>query len=51
MKSIHEYLRQHFQTVQTSKVLQVPLCLDALFEHFKESSNKSSQKVTLHRPN
>ena len=36
-------------------MLQVPLCLDALFEYFKQSENKQvqdvSQKCTLHRPN
>ena len=36
-------------------MLQVPLCLDALFEHLKHSANKPSprrqSKVTLHRPN
>ena len=35
-------------------MLQVHLCLDALFEHFKQSANKVqdvSQKVTLNRPN
>ena len=55
MKSIHEYLCQLLQTVPTSKMLQVPLCLDALFEHFKQSANKQSprcqSKVTLHLPN
>ena len=44
------------QTVPTSKILQVPLCLDVLFEHFKQSANKPSpfdvsQKNTLHCPN
>ena len=55
MKSIHEYLRQLLQRVPTSKMLQVPLCLDAPFEHFEQSANKPvkdvSQKVILHRPN
>ena len=41
MKSIHEYLRQ---LIQTSKMLQVPLCLDALFENFKQSANKPSRR-------
>ena len=35
-------------------MLQAPLCLDALFEYFKQSANKPSldvsQKVTLYRP-
>ena len=58
MKSIQEYLRQLLQTIPTSKTLQVPLCLDALFEHFKPALKAQinqvedvSQKVTLHRPN
>ena len=55
IKSIQEHLRQLLQTVPTSKKLQAPLCLNALFEHFKQSANKLSlgvsQKVTLHRPN
>ena len=36
-------------------MLHVPLCLDALFEHFKQSAIKPSldvsQKVTLRHPN
>ena len=54
MKSIQEHLRQLLQMVRTSQMLQVPLCLDALFEHFMQSTNepsqRCSQKVTLHRP-
>ena len=44
MKSIQEHLRQLLQTVPTSKMLQVPLCMDALFEHFKQSANKPSSR-------
>ena len=55
MKSNHEYLPKLLQTVPTSKMLQVILCLDALFEHFKQSQINQvqdvSQKVTLYRPN
>ena len=55
MKSIQEHLRQLLQTVPAFKMLQVPLCLDALFEHLRQSANKPiqdvSQKVTLHLPN
>ena len=55
MKSIQEHLRQLLQMVSTSKMLQDPLCLDALFEHFKQAQINQvqdvSQKVTLHRPN
>ena len=50
MKSIQEHLRQLLQTVPTSKMLQVPLRLDAIFEHFKQIINEVqdvSQKVTL----
>ena len=36
-------------------MLQAPLCLDALFDYYKQSANKLSQdvsqKCTLHRPN
>ena len=36
-------------------MLQVPLCLDALFEHFKQEQINQvqdvSQNVALHRPN
>ena len=35
-------------------MLQVTLCLDALFEYFNQSANKQVQDVsqkTLHRPN
>ena len=55
IKSIQEHLSQLLQTVPTSKMLQVPLCLDALFELLKQSVNKPSldvsQKFALHRPN
>ena len=44
MKINQEHLRQLLQTVPTSKMLQVPLCLDALFEHFKQSTNKQSPR-------
>ena len=44
MKSIQEHLRQLLQTVSPSKMLAIPLCLDALFGHFKQSSNKPSQR-------
>ena len=44
MKIIQEHLRQLLQTVQAPKMLQVPLWLDALFEHFKLSANKLSQR-------
>ena len=51
MKSIQEHLRQLFQTVPTSKILKVPLCFDAFFEHFKQSKVQDvSQKIPLHRP-
>ena len=36
-------------------MLQLHLCIDAPFEHFKQGANKPSQvvsqKITLHRPN
>ena len=55
MKSIQEHLRQLPQTDPTSNMLQVALCLDVLFEHFKQSwinqVQDVSQKITLHRPN
>ena len=44
MKSIQEHLRQLLQTVSPSKMLAVPLCLDALFGHFKQSANKPSPR-------
>ena len=54
MKSIQEHPRQLLQTVPASKMLQVPLCLDALFEHFSKAwinqVQDVSQKVTLHHP-
>ena len=40
MKSIQEHLRQLLQIFSTAKMLQVPLCLDSLFEQFKQSANK-----------
>ena len=46
MKIIQEHLRQ-LLTVPTPKMLQVPLCLDALFEHFKQSANKPSLKMSV----
>ena len=35
-ESIQEHIHQLLQTIPTSKMMQVPLCLhvDALFEHF-----------------
>ena len=42
IESIQKHLRQLLQTVPTSKMLQVPLCLDTLCEHFKQSANKPS---------
>ena len=39
MKIIQEHLRQ---TISQSKMLAIPLCLDALFGHFKQSANKHS---------
>ena len=47
MKSIQEHLHQLLQTVSPPKMLAIPLCLDALFVHFKQSANKvedASQK-------
>ena len=48
-------LHQLLQTVQISKMLQLTLHIDALFEPFEQSANKQvksvSQKVTLHLPN
>ena len=44
MEIIQKYLRQLLPTVPTSKMLQVPLCLDALFEHFKQRANNSSPR-------
>ena len=40
MKSIQEHLRQLLQTVPTSKMLQVPLCLDAFFDLSKAHINQ-----------
>ena len=42
MKRIQKHLRQLLQTVSTSKMLGIHLCLDALFGHFKQSANKPS---------
>ena len=54
MKVVEKNKRQSLQTVLTSKMLQLTLRTDALFEHFKQSTNKQvkhvSQKVALHRP-
>ena len=44
IKSLKGHLRQLLQTVPTSNMLQVPLRLDALFEHFNESANKPSPR-------
>ena len=45
MKIIQEHLRQLLQTVLTSKMMQIPLCLDALFEHFKTKFKMSVKKL------
>ena len=61
MKIIQEHLCKLLQTIPTSKMLQFPLCLDALFVcldalfgHLSKAQIKQvqdvSQKVTLHRP-
>ena len=54
MKSIQEHLCQLLQTDSTSKMLQVALCLDVLFEHLSKAQINQvqdvSQKITLHRP-
>ena len=56
MKSIQKQLRQLLQTVPAVKMLQVPLYLDAIFEHFNQNADKpslkidASQNVALHRP-
>ena len=42
MKVVVKNERQ-LQTIQTSKMLQLTLRIDALFEHFKQSANKLSQ--------
>ena len=53
MKSIREHLRQLLQTISPSMMLAIPLCLDALFRHFKQSAENqvqdANQTVTLHR--
>ena len=55
MKSIQEHLCQFLQTVSPSKMLEITLCLDVLFGHFKQSANNqvqdASQKVALHCAN
>ena len=52
MKSIQEHLLQLLQMVPASKMLQVPLYIDALFEHFSNAQlnqvHNISQNVTLH---
>ena len=47
MISIQKHLRQLLQTV-SSKMLPIILCLDALFEHFKQSANKPIPVKNLH---
>ena len=44
MKSIQEHLRQLLQMAPTSLMLQDPLCLGALLEHFKQGANKPSPR-------
>ena len=39
-----EHLHQLLQTVSPPKMLAIPLCLDALFVHFKQSANKTSPR-------
>ena len=43
-KNIQEYLRYFLQTVPTSKMLQLHLCIDAPFEYFKQGANNPSQR-------
>ena len=54
VKVVEKNKRQFLQTVLTSKMLQLTLRIDAIFEHFKQSANKLSQtcqsKVALQRP-
>ena len=45
-ENVQEHLRRLLQTAPTSKMLQVPLYLDAFFERFKQSANNPSRKVT-----
>ena len=47
MKSIQEQLRQLLQTVPIVKMLQVPLYLDAIFEHSKQNADKPSLKMPV----
>ena len=42
-----EHLHQLLQTIPISKMLQFPLCIDELFEHFKQSTNKSRSKMSV----
>ena len=53
MKRIQELLCHFLQMVITSKMLQLPLCIDALFERLQQSAKiqNVSPKVALHRPN
>ena len=44
VKSIQEHLCQLHQTVSPSKMLAIPLCLDALFGHFKQGANKQNPR-------
>ena len=46
MKSIHKHLRQLLQMVPTSWMLQVPLCLDALFEHLSRAQINQVQDIS-----
>ena len=48
---IQEHLRQLLQTVSPSKMLQITLCLDALFGHFYKPiprcQSKSYNSITI----
>ena len=37
MKNIQDYLRHFLQTVPTSKMLQLLLCIDATFEYLSKA--------------
>ena len=55
MKSVQEHLRQLLQMVPTSKMLQLTLCIDALFNILSKVQinhvHDVSQKFTLLSPN
>ena len=40
MKGVEKNERKFLQTVPKSKMVQLALRIDALFEHFKQSANK-----------